>query len=45
MNELKVRGLCKILKKTVVLDDIKIELKGGTITGIVGENGRNRANR
>ncbi|MDY3275163.1 MAG: ABC transporter ATP-binding protein [Agathobacter sp.] len=43
MNELKVRGLCKILKKTVVLDDIKIELKGGTITGIVGENGSGKS--
>lgn len=43
MNELKVRGLCKTLKKTVVLDDIKIELKGGTITGIVGENGSGKS--
>lgn len=43
MNELKVRGLCKILKKTVVLDDIKIELKGGTITGIIGENGSGKS--
>lgn len=43
MNELKVRRLCKTLKKTVVLDDIKIELKGGTITGIIGENGSGKS--
>ena len=43
MNELKVRGLCKTLKKTAVLNDINIELKGGTITGIVGENGSGKS--
>ena len=43
MNELKVQGLCKTLKKTAVLNDINIELKGGTITGIVGENGSGKS--
>lgn len=43
MNELKVQGLCKTWKKTAVLNDINIELKGGTITGIVGENGSGKS--
>ena len=43
MNELEVQGLCKTLKKTAVLNDINIELKGGTITGIVGENGSGKS--
>ena len=43
MNELKAQGLCKTLKKTAVLNDINIELKGGTITGIVGENGSGKS--
>lgn len=43
MNVLKVQGVCKILGKSRVLSDINFELEGGTVTGIIGENGSGKS--
>lgn len=43
MNVLKVQGVCKSLGKSRVLSDINFELEGGTVTGIIGENGSGKS--
>lgn len=43
MNVLKVQGINKTLHKAIVLSNINFELLGGTITGIIGENGSGKS--
>ena len=43
MSVLKVQGVCKTLRGSSVLSDINFELEGGTVTGIIGENGSGKS--
>lgn len=43
MNELKVQGVHKTLHKATVLSNINFQVQGGTITGIIGENGSGKS--
>lgn len=43
MNELKVQGVHKTLHKAAVLSNINFQVQGGTITGIIGENGSGKS--
>lgn len=43
MNRLQVIGLEKSVKKTTILKDINMELEGGKIAGIIGENGSGKS--
>ena len=43
MSVLKVKGVCKTLRGSSVLSDINFELEGGTVTGIIGENGSGKS--
>ena len=38
-NRLELNGVSKTFKNAVVLDDVQLDIHGGKIYGLVGENG------
>ena len=43
MSVLKVQEVCKTLRGSSVLSNINFEQEGGTVTGIIGENGSGKS--